>query len=149
MRGRLSHPIETGYCNGCMDGHSTMWWAETGATVYSVDVSEKNIKLTCDMCKDFKNVHAIAQDGIAFLKSFTSSIDLLFLDAWDVNEKTPFAEKHLEAYLEAKPRLHAKSLILIDDTDLKDCGKGKLVIPQAIKDGFKVIFSGRQTLLAK
>ncbi len=53
-----------------------------------------------------------------------------------------------------------ESIILIDDTDVERIneqvvfsngisGKGKLVIPQAIKDGYNVIFSGRQTLLSK
>ena len=132
-----------------MNGHSTMWWATTGAEVYSVDISEQFIGLTLKICENFKNVHGVIQDGIAFLKSFEQPIDLLFLDAWDVIEGTPFAEKHLEAYLAARPQLHENSLILIDDTDVQDCGKGRLVIPQAIKDGYKVVFSGRQTLLAK
>lgn len=149
MRAVLSHPIDSGHCKGCMDGHSTMWWAMTGAEVYSVDISKESIDLTCRTCENFKNVHAVVQDGIEFLKSFNQPIDLLFLDAWDVIDGTPYAEKHLEAYLAAKPHLHEASLILIDDTDIKECGKGRLVIPQAIKDGYKVIFSGRQTLLAK
>lgn len=151
MRCQISHPIGKGLCGGCMDGHSTIWWATTGAKVYSVDISKQNIELVSKICKElkFKNIHAVNQDGIDFLKSFKQPIDLLFLDAWDVEEGTPFAEKHLEAYLEAKKNLHAKTLILIDDTDVKDCGKGKLVIPEAIKDGYIIIFSGRQTLLAK
>jgi hypothetical protein len=149
MRCPISHPIGKGHCGGCMDGHSTLWWATTGARVYSIDISKQNIEVTRDACKNFKNVHAIVQDGITFLKSFKQSIDLLFLDAWDAIEETPYAENHLEAYSAAKPHLHAKSLILIDDTDIKDCGKGRLVIPQAIKDGYQIIFSGRQTLLAK
>jgi hypothetical protein len=149
MRALLTHPIDSGHCKGCMDGHSTMWWATTGAEVYSVDISKESIDLTSKTCENFKNVHAIVRDGLEFLKSFEQPIDLLFLDAWDVVDGTPYAEKHLEAYFVAKPHLHENSLILIDDTDIKDCGKGRLVIPQAIKDGYTVVFSGRQTLLAK
>ncbi|HON83195.1 MAG TPA: hypothetical protein PLI22_03550 [Caldisericia bacterium] len=70
-------------------------------------------------------------------------------------------ENHLEAYQIAKKNLHDKSLILIDDTDVIErngelfldnsgiSGKGILVIPQAVKDGYKIMFSGRQVLLMK
>lgn len=150
MRSPLPHPIGSGHCKGgCMNGHSTMWWATTGANVYSVDISKESIELTSKICENFKNVHALLHDGIDFLKTFQQPIDLLFLDAWDVVDGTPYAEKHLEAYLAAKPHLHGNSLILIDDTDIKNCGKGRLVIPEAIKDGYKIVFSGRQTLLSK
>jgi hypothetical protein len=149
MRNPLPHPIDSGHCNSCMEGHSTAWWALTGAEVYSIDIAPENTQITSAVCRDFKNVHAITYDGIAFLREFKDPIDLLFLDAWDVNKRSPYAEKHLEAYLTARPRLHANSLILIDDTDIKHGGKGKLVIPQAISDGYHVIFGGRQTLLAR
>jgi hypothetical protein len=149
MRALLTHPIDSGYCKGCMDGHSTVWWAATGCSVYSVDISANSIALTAKSCETFKNVHAVVQDGIEFLKSFNQSIDLLFLDAWDVIDGTQYAEKHLEAYIAARPHLHDMSLILIDDTDIKKCGKGRLVIPEAKKDGYEIVFSGRQTLLAK
>ncbi len=121
----------------------------TLAQVYSVDISASNTKMTKEICKEFKNLTAVTEDGVKFLKSFNKSIDLLFLDAWDAVPGTRYAESHLEAYLAAKPKLHDKSLILIDDTDIDNGGKGRLVIPQAIKDGYKIIFSGRQTLLAK
>jgi len=149
MRNPLHHPIDSGHCNSCMEGHSTAWWALTGAEVYSIDIAPENTQITGEVCKGFKNVHAITYDGIAFLREFKDPIDLLFLDAWDVQKRSPYAEKHLEAYLTARPRLHANSLILIDDTDMKHGGKGKLVIPQAISDGYRVIFGGRQTLLAR
>jgi len=149
MRDPVPHPVDNGSCKNCIQGHSTMWWALTGMDVYTVDINPENTNIVNTICKNFKHVHAITQDGIAFLKEFKQPIDLLFLDAWDADEGTPFAEKHLEAYMAAKPNLHNQSLILIDDTDLKDCGKGRLVIPQAIQDGYKVIFTGRQTLLAQ
>jgi hypothetical protein len=86
-------------------------------------------------------------------------IDLLFLDAWDVNLEGS-AERHLEAFKAAEQNLHEQSLVLIDDTDVdlvEDIlvfadgvsGKGKLVIPYAVNRGWKVVFSGRQTLLSK
>lgn len=145
----FKHDLDTQTCPYCMDGHSTMLWARTKAQVYSVDIDDKTIELTKKLCKDCNNVHAYVQDGIEFLKNFNQPIDLLYLDAWDVIPGTNYAEKHLEAYQVAKSKLHDASLILIDDTDIYDGGKGRLVIPRAVSDGFKVVFFGRQTLLAK
>lgn len=152
MRYTLNHSIDIINCIRCMDGHSTIFWANTGVEVWSVDIDPKATKVTTDACRDFKNVHVINCDAIEFLKKFDHQIDLLFLDAWDAKPGTDYKEKHLLAYETAKKKLHDKSLILIDDTDdndLKYPGKGFLLIPQAIKDGYKIIFSGRQTLLSK
>jgi len=66
MRTPISHPLDEGICGGCMDGHSTLWWATTDAEVYSVDISEENVILSSKICKTFKNVHIIKQDGIDF-----------------------------------------------------------------------------------
>lgn len=149
MRAVLTHNIDTEKCAMCCDGHSTYLWGKTLAEVYSIDINPDITSIVKYSCKNFKNVNAITQDGIEFLKNFNKPIDLLFLDAWDVIPGTSYAEKHLEAYEVSKKNLHEKSLILIDDTDVSNGGKGKLVIPKALKDGYKIIFSGRQTLLAK
>ncbi|MFW5794573.1 MAG: methyltransferase domain-containing protein [Bacillota bacterium] len=165
MRMDFTHPINECHHECCNDGHSSALWASTGLEFYTVDISPSSIsvarKILIDQMK-CENVHIYQQDGLEFLNNFTKPIDLLFLDAWDV-ENTEYAEKHLEAYNVAKNNIHDKTLILIDDTDVywdfnkKDLfmsedglsGKGKLVIPEAQKDGFRIIFSGRQTLLAK
>lgn len=90
----------------------------------------------------------MCQDGITFLQQFRKPIDLLYLDAWDPRV-SGFQEKHLMAYLEARPNLHPRSLILIDDTDLGPWSKGTLVIQHALQDGYHIVYEGRQTLLAQ
>lgn len=90
---------------------------------------------------------AVTQDGVAFLEAFSRPIDLLYLDAWDAYLPGS-QENHLRAYLAARKNLHTQSLILIDDTDLEQSSKGRLVIPRAIEDGLAVLFSEEgQTLL--
>jgi hypothetical protein len=151
-RMQLPHSADASECmlqQACLEGHSAAFWALTGKAVYSVDISSESIQITQEMCKDFPNVQVVQQDGIEFLKAFDQPIDLLYLDAWDVGSED-FAEKHLEAYLVAKKNLHEKSIILIDDTDFfNNFGKGRYVVPEAIKDGYKLIFQGRQTMLMK
>ena len=132
------------------DGHATYFWCKyTNAEIYSCDIDESLSSLYKND-KRLEKTNFVVDDGIHFLKEFprNKKIDLLFLDAWDVFPGSPFAEKHLEAYLTIKDNLSDKCLILIDDTDIggKYGGKGKLLIPKLIEDGWTQLFSGRQTL---
>lgn len=165
MRMPLNHPIDEYHHDCCCDGHSSALWALTGLDFYTIDISESSYNTTKSVVIDklhCSNASVMQGDGLEFLENFTKPIDLLFLDAWDV-DNTDYAEKHLEAYKIAKKNIHDNTLILIDDTDVywdfqkKELffstdglsGKGKLVISEAKKDGFNIVFQGRQTLLAK
>ena len=53
--------------------------------------------------RTYRNLHVYTADGIWFLNKFDRTIDLLYLDAWDV--ELDFAQKHLEAYRAAIPHL--------------------------------------------
>jgi hypothetical protein len=97
----------------------------------------------------YPNLTVHTGDGIDFLKRYERSIDLLFLDAWDVVPGTAYAENHLEAYRAALPKLAPRCLVQIDDTDILNGGKGRLVIPQMIRDGFELVTWGRQAILAR
>lgn len=157
--GRMFHRLEEDgaawgeHC--CNSGHSTLHFAMSDAQeVWTVDINpeategaRKNLAES-EYTRDRKNVRFVTQDGLEFLRNFSKPIDLLYLDGWDV-EPGFYAENHLQAYLFAKDKLHDQSLILIDDTDVDNGGKGKWVIPKAIKDGYKIVFGGRQTLLIK
>lgn len=165
MRRPLEHPIDIQKIDCCMDGHSSVIWAANSEIFYSIDIDPACTALTNHELKKFdlyNKIFRIAEnrDGLEFLEKYQEKIDLLFLDAWDVDLENS-EEKHLEAYLLAKKNLHGGSLILIDDTDVcRDTqgrvvfasglsGKGRLVIPRAVSDGYKVVFTGRQTLLMK
>ncbi len=142
----LDHTLDEFNPVCCNDGHSTYFWDRTDCEVYSVDINPGNEKLITSVCP---NVSVHTQDGIEFLRAFKKPIDLLFLDAWDVIPGTPYAEKHLEAYQTAKSILAQRHLILIDDTDVGGGGKGELLIPQLVKDGYITLIEGRQSLYAK
>jgi hypothetical protein len=130
------------------DGHSTFVWAGIAKKVYSVDIDPKATELTKTLLAGYPNVIAVCQDAIEFLNQFQEKIDLLYLDAWDIG--TPECqENHLRAYEAAKPNLHNNSLILIDDILDESLGKGGLVIPAAINDGWQIVFQEYQCLLEK
>jgi hypothetical protein len=159
----LNHDVDNETCFGCCDGHSTYLWGRTGWHVDSVDINMEHILISAKICNEFKNVNLHNMDAIELANSVSLlAHDLLFLDAWDV-ELPDCAEKHLEFYRAAKEKMTQKCLILIDDTDLyfnqykreffpdPEClsGKGQLLIPELIKDGYEIVFKGRQTLLRK
>jgi hypothetical protein len=149
IRQPMNHTILESNPVCCNDGHSTYFWKEyTSADIYTVDINP-NSKRIIENDSRLNGVHAITSDAYAFLKSFDKKIDLLFLDAWDVIDGTEYAEAHLDAYLICKDKLSRRCLILIDDTDIGNKGKGRAVIPKLFEDGFQLITEGRQTLLIR
>lgn len=159
----LDHDVDKDTCFACCDGHSTYLWARTGWRVISVDIVREHVDIARAICSNFNNIRFYNVDAIQFALSMPpAKVDLLFLDAWDV-DLNGCAEKHLEFYTAIRPRLLNDPLILIDDTDLyynhekkeffsdKDglSGKGEILIPELKKEGYSVVFKGRQTLLRK
>ena len=149
MRQAMNHSFEEFDPRCCNDGHSTAFWGRTGLAVHTVDIQQAACDFAAQACRQFPNVKVACGDGIEFLRHFAGVIDLLYLDAWDAVEGTPYAEKHLEAYMTAREKLARSSLVLIDDTDIMFGGKGRLAIPSIIRDGFDPILFGRQTLLLR
>lgn len=162
MRQPVTHPLDETDHPCCNDGHSSVLWARTGAEFYTVDFSKECSETTRrELARmNYLNATVVNGDGIRFLQNFEKKIDLLFLDAWDVNFPDS-AENHLKAYLAALDKLQERCVLLIDDTDVElvgsslvlvescDGGKGRLVVPRAEQDGFRVITRGRQTLLVR
>jgi len=140
----------------CCDGHSSFFWAREGFETHTVDIDEnckngvlwsyENLKIPIP-----NNLHIhIPQDGIVFLKNFQHEINVLYLDGWDVGTSL-YAEKHLEAFSVAEPKLSKTHLVLIDDTDYltEDGGKDKLLSPILLEKNYIPLFNGRQTLFLK
>jgi predicted O-methyltransferase YrrM len=149
MRLPLQHDLNVMDPRCCNDGHSTAYWSITGCDVYTVDVDPACADAIAQSCKGPSKVHVTTGDGIAFLEQFPGTIDLLYLDAWDVHVGDPYAERHLDAYQAARGKLNPASVILIDDTDILFGGKGRLAVPAMIRDGYTPIIGGRQTLLVR
>ena len=148
LRQVMSHTLEDFNPTCCNDGHSTEFWcSKDNLEVYSIDINPSCIQFYDNLKNRTNNLNYFIQDGIQFIKDFDKEIDLLFLDAWDVHYGSPYAEKHLEAYEVAKDKLSKKHIISIDDTDIANGGKGKLLIPHLLNNNYKLIVSGRQTML--
>jgi hypothetical protein len=129
------------------DGHSTLAWGASGLETWSVDVDINATQLTTELTKQFPNVHCITCEGVYFLRTFPHTIDLLYLDGADPD--IAGRQWAADAMTAAIPIMAERSVILIDDTDLVNNGKGELAIPCAERAGFVVTQSGRQTLLVR
>ncbi len=145
MRTPIDHDPElTFMC--CNDGHSTFYWCKSEKEIYSVDINFNTYLCVIRNLSKNRNLQPVNNGGIKFLKKFDKKIDLLFLDAWDVYPHIKYSERHLQAYFAAKDKMSDKCIVAIDDTDIAFGGKGKLVIPELIKDGFDILNEGRVTI---
>ena len=128
------------------DGHSTLAWARSGLPTWSVDISERATEITRQMVADYRNVTCITMGGIEFLQMFDLPIDLLYLDGPDP------VRQHGEHWAVDAFRvagLSERAVLLIDDVDLPNRGKGRYVIPEAERSGFRLVECGRQALLVR
>lgn len=149
MRHPLAHPLEEFHPECCNDGHSTAYWAAAGLEVYTADIDPASVAAARETCGAMPNVRIECRDGIEFLRTFPRRIDLLYLDAWDAIEGTPYAERHLEAFEAAREKMAPRSIVLVDDTDVAWGGKGRLAIPAIIRAGYEPVVHGRQTMLLR
>lgn len=146
--GGIRNPLPAGRMG---DGHATTAWgwvtSKNGGEVYSVDIDPDVAKITKMMCSSHPQVHTVTADGIEFLKGFDKPTHLLYLDGWDVG--TPlYKQRHFEAFLVSLKNFKLGSLVLIDDTNLDNLGKGEFVIGYAQEHGWEVLFTEmHQTLL--
>ena len=148
----VKHPLDEINPHCCNDSHSTFFWCRTKCLVHTVDVNPACERVLEQGYEDGMlsingKLEIHIEDGIQFLEEYEGEpIDLLFLDAWDVIPGTDYAEKHLEAYEKAKAHLANDVFISIDDTDILN-GKGKLLVPVLLDDGFIILYRGRHTVL--
>ncbi|MFW5886825.1 MAG: hypothetical protein ACOCUL_03625 [Bacteroidota bacterium] len=154
-KGKIIIEIGSGV-QGQMSGNSILVWAKKtkAEKIIAIDLEQKHIDDVKKMCHKYTNVEALLTDGIEFVRKFDSKIDLLYLDFWTEDKVDEYfgegrAKAYFNAYLAAKNKFSEQAMILIDDTDHVDPWKQTLIVPQARKDGFKVKWIGRQTLLVR
>jgi hypothetical protein len=123
---------------------------EHGPQIHSVDVSLAAIQIsqviTADLAHLITYHHASSED---FLRSFTGTIDLLYMDAGETGLGAD--QLHLrEAMIVVERRLLSpRGVVLIDDVHIpgtKD-SKGRLSIPFLCQQGFQIRTSGYQVVL--
>ena len=146
-KGETIVEIGTGI-HGFMSGDSCKIWSKktNAKRIIAVDLDYRRTEEVRKALSNEKRLKTFVTDGISFLRSYKGIIDLLYLDFWCDDGQTR-ANSYLEAYESAKRHFRKNSMILIDDTDHLHPWKHTLIVPEAEKDGFKLIWEGRQTLL--
>jgi hypothetical protein len=132
-------------------------WAQlNGAFVHSVDISERSVTAAqkeVDAQGLGDSVTIYLSDSIAFLRNFGQKVDFLYLDSYDysndIEVQRKSQEHHLKEFKAIEHRLHDKSIVLIDDCDLPNGGKGKLVVEYMLKKGWKIDMEAYQILLVR
>jgi len=144
---------------GESDGHSTLMFAayvneHSGSKFLSIDVDQITedvcVKQMENACIDSANTTFVNTDAIRFFLDWPPEkvIDLLYLDGWDLVDKTS-AKRHLICFMLAEPFIKDGGLVLIDDTNCPELGKGELIARTAMQMGWTILFRGTQTLIRK
>ncbi len=132
------------------------WAKENNAILHSVDISEKSITASQkevnnqDLSANVKIHHS---DSVAFLENFKEPVDFLYLDSYDYNSDPEVQVKsqihHLKEFEAIENQLHENTFVLIDDCDLPNGGKGKLVVEYMLKKDWKILMKEYQILLVR
>lgn len=143
------------------DGASTivfgLWAKQNDAHLYSVDIDPEATKragLAVDAMGIGDSVTLVTSDSVAYLDDFTDSVDFLYLDSYDYHKtdtaiQTASQNHHLKEIEAIEGCLHDGTVILIDDCDMPNGGKGKLVIERLTAQGWKVHMSEYQVILVR
>lgn len=135
------------------DGGSTIIfndWVKNhpGASFYSVDNNPGAIQEAKNAIGKNPSTHLVCNDSIEFLAQFGQDIDFLYLDSYDFEfwNPTPSQEHHLKEIIAALPYLTSNTVIMIDDCDLPHGGKGGLVIPFLLEQGWSIYAESYQVI---
>jgi hypothetical protein len=121
------------------DGWATNAWGwyakKFGGYVHTVDLDPDCIEQCKVVTSDYKeSISYHVMTGFDFLRNFNEQIDFLYLDGSDDPQEM------VDEYGAAK--LKGTALILLDDIAEKylEAGKGRLVIPMLLEDGWEIVY---------
>lgn len=120
-----------------------------GGVLHSVDASPASCAFAREWASVFGDAVRVHQArSEEFLAGFGGPIDVLYLDSLDATE--PGHAEHALAELQAAlPRLHGRSLVVVDDCPWRGgwTGKGARVVPWMLENGWALAYSGYQAVL--
>ncbi|WP_350287502.1 class I SAM-dependent methyltransferase [uncultured Croceitalea sp.] len=132
------------------------WAKENDAFVHSVDISKESVE-NAQLEVNRQNLQNVVEihhsDSLQFLTNFEQSVDFLYLDSYDYSNDIEVQKKsqahHLKEFMAIEKQLHDQTIVLIDDCDLPNGGKGKDVIAYMQKNGWRVAVDAYQVLLVR
>ena len=158
--------IETGVAryglkNSKSDGASTavfgLWAKENNAVLHGVDVNAESISGAYNVIKELdltESVNLINEDSIKFLCNFEGDVDFLYLDSYDYHKYNKTIQEksqvhHLNEFKAIENKITSRAIVLIDDCDLPNGGKGKKVVEYMVSKGWSIDMQEYQILLVR
>lgn len=125
--------------------------SHTGGRLVSVDCAPAHCALARRLTHDMPAVSVVESDSLRYLASRAEPADLIYCDSLDAD--LPETAEHGLAEAKAAVRLlGARGLIAFDDTVYRARefhGKGRLAVPWLLGQGWRVLWSGYQTILGR
>lgn len=138
------------------DGGSTIifghWATDNNSKMYSVDINQVHINYSLVNTHDYlSNLTLVLSDSVLFLQEFPQTIDFLYLDSYDYDEKNPDpAQQHcLREIMAAEDKLTQNSIVMIDDCNIPGGGKGYLAAQYLLSKGWILHSNHHQIILLK
>jgi O-methyltransferase len=141
------------YLFGCyLDGISA-------GRLNSVDISAHNLATAAQCCQSWNNcITYNVCDSVKWLEDYRQQIDVLYLDSLDADHAETAAHG-LKEFQAALPKLHERSIVVIDDTVWRGdytapqsgsySGKAAAIMPVALATGWRVALCGYQVVLIR
>lgn len=134
-----------------------LWAKEHGARLHSVDIDPEAIAFVEPLLSEMGiegHVTLHVSDSVEFLAGFREPVDFLYLDSYDYDKQDAAVQEasqahHLAEFKAVEERLHAESVVLIDDCDLPGGGKGRTVIEYMQSRGWRLDRYEYQALLVR
>jgi predicted O-methyltransferase YrrM len=160
LRSNAKILIETGtvrYGNSIScehEGCSTMFFAHyaslTHSKLFSVDNNQNSCNEARKATEQFQNsVEIVYGNSLDFLESFSRGmVDFLYLDSFDgsVTDSEKNQKHYLEEIKRIYPKLHKRSIILVDDCELLQLGKCRMIQEFLILQGWNLVMEDYQQL---
>lgn len=130
---------------GDMSGNSMLYWFhQTNASeIHCIDLNADWINSIRDELGLNPRITYHHRDCFAVVPTI-DPIDLIYMDFW-------IGDGHAreKAYFDLYKNANQPKMILIDDSDHSSPWKQTLIVPEAMSDGYRLIYMGRQTLLIR
>ena len=149
MRQPMAHPLGGFDPMCCNDGHSTLYLASTGAEVFTVDSNPQCAEVLRAYRPSFPTFTFRPATASLFWSN-SPARSTFFISMRGTSFPAANTRRSISRPIDARcRRLAPRCLVQIDDTDILNGGKGRLVVPQMIRDGFELITWGRQAILTR
>jgi predicted O-methyltransferase YrrM len=148
--GTARHGYPTCRSDGCSSIIFGHYAKITGAKLYSVDIDPLACVRAKAATKEFSDsIDIVTSDSLPYLRDFSQGlIDFLYLDSFDWTPHTTALtqEHHLKEINAAYDKLHARSIVMMDDCTLPGGGKCKLVDEFLTAKGWTRVFNSYQII---